>query len=83
MSLHKKRMGRILSVAAGDGNEAVIIGAFGCGAFRNPSYIVAEAIAEVLKDYRTSFRVIEAAVFTAEGRSEYNWDSFRRVLSAI
>ena len=83
LSLHKKRMRRILSVAAGEGNEAVIIGAFGCGAFRNPPYVVAEAVAEVLKDYRTSFRVIEAAVFTAEGRSEYNYDSFRRVLSAI
>ena len=81
LSLHKKRMERILSVAAGEGNEAVIIGAFGCGAFRNPPYIVAEAIAEVLKDYRTSFRVIEAAVFTAEGRSEYNYDSFKKILS--
>ena len=83
LSLHKKRMRRILSVAAGEGNEAVILGAFGCGAFRNPPYVVAEAIAEVLKEYRTSFRVIEAAVFTAEGRSEYNFDSFRRILSSI
>ncbi len=83
LSLHKKRMRRILSVAAGEGNEAVILGAFGCGAFRNPPYIVAEAIADAIEEYRSRFRVIEAAVFTAEGRSEYNWDSFRRILSAI
>ena len=83
LSLHKKRMRRILSVAAGEGNEAVILGAFGCGAFRNPPYVVAEAIADVIGEYRNRFRVIEAAVFTAEGRSEYNFDSFRRVLSSI
>ena len=83
LSLHKKRMRRILSVAAGEGNEAVILGAFGCGAFRNPPYIVAEAIADVIGEYRNRFRVIEAAVFTAEGRSEYNFDSFRRILSSI
>ena len=83
LSLHKKRMRRILSVAAGEGNDAVILGAFGCGAFRNPPYVVAEAIADVIGEYRNRFRVIEAAVFTAEGRSEYNYDSLRRVLSSI
>ena len=83
LSLHKKRIRRILSVAAGEGNEVLILGAFGCGAFRNPPYIVAEAIADVIGEYRNRFRVIEAAVFTAEGRSEYNFDSFRRVLSSL
>ena len=81
LSLHKKRMRRILSVAAGEGNEAVILGAFGCGAFRNPPYVVAEAIADVIGEYRNRFRVIEAAVFTAEGRSEYNYDSFKKIIS--
>lgn len=33
-SLHAKRMRRILSVAASKGNEVVILGAFGYGAFK-------------------------------------------------
>ncbi len=83
VSLHIKRMRRILSVAAGEGNEIVVLGAFGCGAFRNPPYIVAEAISDVIREYRNRFRVIEAAVYTAEGRSGYNLDCFRRVLSVL
>lgn len=34
-ALHEKRLTRILDVAVAGGNEVVILGAFGCGAFEN------------------------------------------------
>ena len=42
--LHEKRMHRILSISAAEGNEVMILGAFGCGAFHNPPEVVAEAM---------------------------------------
>ncbi|MBQ9991248.1 MAG: hypothetical protein IJP31_09985 [Lachnospiraceae bacterium] len=35
LALHEKRWRRILDIALAGGNEAVILGAFGCGAFQN------------------------------------------------
>lgn len=42
--LHVERMRRILSIAAARGNEVIILGAFGCGAFQNPPEVVAGAV---------------------------------------
>ena len=35
LEIHEKRLRRILDVAASEGNDTVILGAFGCGAFMN------------------------------------------------
>ena len=35
LEIHKKRLTRILDVAVLNGDETVILGAFGCGAFQN------------------------------------------------
>lgn len=60
--IHLKRLRRILDVAAEDGNEIIILGAFGCGAFRNEPHIVAEAMMNVVKHYRHVFKAIVFAV---------------------
>ncbi len=70
-SLHVKRAKRILSIAAGEGNEVVVLGAFGCGAFHNPPRVVAEAFRSVIEEsffYR--FNVIEFAVYTNPYKGE-------------
>ena len=76
-SLHYARMKRILEIAAGEGNEAVILGAFGCGAFHNPPDIVASAIRKAVDEYINRFRVIEFAVYTAPGSDMRNYTAFR------
>ena len=78
-SLHEQRLRRILDVAAADGNEAVILGAFGCGAFRNDPSVVARAAASVIDDYRSVFKAIEFAVFCRPGDSA-NFDAFKNHL---
>lgn len=79
LSLHILRAKAILDLAYAKGNEVVILGAFGCGAFRNPPDIVAEACQRVIQDYRFAFRTIEFAVYCSE-RNSKNFDTFKRFL---
>lgn len=62
-TIHESRLARILDIAAANGEEAVILGAFGCGAFRNDPKVVSAAAAAVVSRYGTRFKVIEFAVF--------------------
>ncbi len=78
-ALHEKRARRILDVAAFGQNDALILGAFGCGAFRNKPQVVAAAYKNVLADYRRAFKVIEFAVYCSP-RDEENFLVFRRAL---
>lgn len=77
--LHIKRMRRILSVAAARGNEVVILGAYGCGAFQNPPEVVAEAMKQVVDEFKHYFVTIEFAVYCSP-RDEQNYLTFKRVL---
>lgn len=61
--LHLSRAQHILNVAAGQGVDILILGAFGCGAFQNDPNIVARAYADALKEYAQYFDVIEFAVY--------------------
>ena len=80
--LHEKRMRRILSIAASEGNEVMILGAFGCGAFSNPPDIVAEAMKTVVQEYRSFFEAVEFAVYCPP-RDDSNYRVFERVLGRI
>ena len=80
--LHEKRVRRILSIAAAEGNEVVILGAFGCGAFRNPPEIVAEAMKTAVQAYRPFFQAIEFAVYCPP-RDDSNYRVFERMLGCI
>ena len=80
--LHEKRMRRILSIAAAEGNEVMILGAYGCGAFHNPPNIVAEAMKTVVQEYRSFFEAVEVAVYCPP-RDDSNYRVFERVLGHI
>lgn len=79
MELHEKRLTRILDVAAAAGNDVVILGAFGCGAFENNPEVVARASKNVIEKYKKCFRTIEFAVYCSP-RDESNYQVFKRVL---
>ncbi len=82
LQLHEKRLRRILDVAYAQGNEVVILGAFGCGAFANKPEIVALAAKNVIKYYLNKFKVIEFAVYCSP-RDDTNYRTFNRVLGNI
>lgn len=46
-ALFRSRIRRIFAIAALERNEVLILGAFGCGDFRNPPEIVARVFREV------------------------------------
>ena len=73
------RIRRIFEIAAVNGNEALILGAFGCGAFMNPPSIVANVFSEQLKTFRGYFKAIEFAVFHTE-RETQNYNTFKAVI---
>lgn len=79
LSIHEKRLGRILDVAFIEGDEVVILGAFGCGAFMNNPEVVAMAAKNVIKDYQKAFKAIEFAIYCSP-RDERNYKIFKRVL---
>ena len=62
-----------------NGNEVVVLGAFGCGAFANNPNVVAMAAKEVIRDYQYKFKVIEFAVY-CNLRDDSNFKIFKRVL---
>jgi len=79
-ALHVQRMRRLLDLAVKEEEEVMILGAFGCGAFRNSPDVVAAAMKTVVNEYRYSFRVIEFAVYCSPWDS-MNYDVFQTVLT--
>lgn len=79
LSLHEKRLTRILDIALAEGNEVVILGAFGCGAFENKPEIVARAAKNVISRYMHSFKTIEFAVYCSP-RDDSNFKVFERMM---
>lgn len=54
------RIRKIVGVAAAQGVEVLILGAWGCGAFHNPSDVVARVFHNILNDYH--FETVEFAL---------------------
>ena len=81
-ALHERRLGRILDIAAANGEEAVVLGAFGCGAFRNDPAVVSAAAAAVVPRYRNRFKAIEFAVYCRPDDTQ-NYDVFKRTMPQI
>ena len=74
--LHTKRAEHILHIAAVNAADALVLGAFGCGAFANDPEVVARAYNDVLKDYKKNFKLIEFAVYCRPSETE-NYDAFK------
>ena len=81
LEIHKKRLCRILDVAALNGAEVVVLGAFGCGAYQNKPEVVARAAKEVIADYLHAFKTIEFAVYCPP-QNDMNFKVFKRVMGA-
>ena len=81
-ALHVQRLRRILDIAAANGADTVILGAFGCGAFLNDPVVVADAMAQVTQEYRHMFRTIEYAVYCRPS-DETNYRVFRDAMAKL
>lgn len=79
-NLHIKRAEHIVSAAIDNQAKILVLGAFGCGAFRNDPYVVARAYKNVLDRFRTYFERIEFAIFTA-GNESLNYTVFSEMFT--
>lgn len=82
LEIHEKRLTGILDIALLEGNDVVILGAFGCGAFENNPEIVARAAKNVISNYLNAFKTIEFAVYCSP-RDEQNYRIFERVMKSL
>ena len=74
----RTRIKRILEVAKKEETEVLILGAFGCGAFRNPPEVVARLFKEELEHYH--FEKVEFAVYCREESPNDNYNIFNKTL---
>ena len=74
--IHRQRARHLLTVAAHEGVPCLVLGAFGCGAFRNDPYLVASAWHEPVEELRHHFDLIEFAIFHMPYETE-NYEAFR------
>ena len=77
--LHLSRAKHILHIAAANGVEIIVLGAFGCGAFCNDPNVVAKAYRDALKEYANKFYVVEFAIYCRDYETE-NYVAFNNVL---
>ena len=79
VALHTQRAKHILHVAAANGVDVLILGAFGCGAFENDPFAVATAFNLALPEYRHYFKRIEFAVYCRKYETK-NYDAFKQII---
>ena len=77
--LHKQRAHRILTVAAQNETDVLILGAFGCGAFCNDPMVVAQAYKNVLPEFVHHFKTIEFAVYCPP-HDDSNYHAFKEII---
>ena len=78
-TLHLKRARHILHIAAARRTDALILGAFGCGAFANDPWAVANAYKDALEEYGQYFNYVEFAVYCRPDESR-NYDAFHQTI---
>lgn len=78
-SIIRSRLKQVLDVAAAEGTEVLILGAWGCGAFRNPTYKVACVFRDLLKNY-SCFETVEFAIGDKYSR---NYEAFVRAFAKV
>lgn len=76
--VHYKRATKIMEVAASYNIEVLILGAFGCGAFRNNPEVVANAMKDAVENFRHAFKEIEFAVYCSPN-DPTNFNTFKVV----
>jgi uncharacterized protein (TIGR02452 family) len=78
--VHYKRAIKIMEVACANNVEVLILGAFGCGAFRNNPTVVAKAYKDAVKHFRHAFKEIEFAVYCPP-KDPTNYNEFKKAFN--
>ena len=77
--IHKTRGRKIFRVAVANGVDTLILGAFGCGAFKNSPSVVARAYRGILEEFDGYISKVEFAVYCPPG-DDTNYRAFTKVM---
>lgn len=79
LEIHKTRGRKIFRVAVANGVDTLILGAFGCGAFKNSPSVVARAYRGILEEFDGYISKVEFAVYCPPG-DDTNYRAFTKVM---
>lgn len=79
LDIHRQRGIQILSAAAENKADVLVLGAFGCGAFQNNPRIVSQAYKEILPQFKDYFKAICFAVYCRK-KDMSNYRIFKELL---
>ena len=80
----RQRAGKILALACSMGCDALVLGAWGCGVFRNDPNVVAGVFAELLTEdgpFRKCFKTVRFSIYDAPGQTA-NFVAFSDAVAA-
>ena len=77
---HVKRIIHLLTVAAHKKADILVLGAFGCGSFKNDPHIVAKAFKTAIDVFPKVFEHIEFAVYCEEDAPALNYEAFSSII---
>lgn len=80
--IHVSRARAILKCAVKHNIRNIVLGAFGCGAFRNDPTVVAKAWHDAVKSYDGYFENIEFAVYCKDYET-VNYDAFKKEICSL
>jgi len=71
----------VFKIAINHGHDTLVLGALGCGVFRNPSNEVAGIFRTMIRIYGGHFKSIGFAVLVVKPRDEQNFHAFSRLIT--
>jgi hypothetical protein len=78
-----KKVATIFAIAQDNKHDALVLSAFGCGAFHNPPKHVANIFKSVIKKYAGVFRHIDFAITGSPSNPKGNYAIFKKVLDGL
>lgn len=89
-ALFRKKIELVLQIANRRGHDSVVLGAFGCGAWRGPPQQIAELFRDAMREWRGAFRAVVFACLhrgdsesVRRGTYRGNYEVFSNVLAWV
>lgn len=79
-NLMSQKINAIFQIAIQHGHDSLVLGALGCGAYKNPPHIIAEIFKEALKVWHPYFKRIGFAVLANNQQGQQNLEIFTKIL---
>lgn len=85
MDKTRAKIRNLLRIMAAKGHEEVVLGAFGCGAFKNPPELMASLFFDVLNDpeFKGRFKKVDFAILKIFPNDQQNVDTFSRICEKL